>query len=85
MVVKTDSTLSMRDEIQSFLEEFCTKDRMSISRTVHKTMMISCFYYVDYESQGWYVLDNSENFHRELDGDDYWIYGEMYQGATAYE
>lgn len=86
MVVNTEnSSIFIRGEIQHFLEKFCTKDKKSISTPTHKKMMLSCFYYVDYQSQGWYVLDEPEGFHKKLDGDEHWIYGGMYQDATSYE
>lgn len=85
MVVTAEALSFLDGEIVEFLEKFCTRDKRSITRAVHCKMMISCFYYIDYEGQGWYVLDDSEGFHRKLDGDEYWIYGELYQEATSYE
>lgn len=85
MVVTADSLSFLQGEILDFLEKFCTRDKRSITKSVHNSMMMSCFYYIDYESQGWYVSDEPENFHRKLTGDEYWVYGEMYQDATSYE
>lgn len=85
MVVTAKSLSFLNGEITKFLDKFCTRDRIDITRAVHTKMMLSCFYYVDDEEQGWYVFDEPETFHRKLSGDEYWIYGEMYQNATAYE
>ena len=48
--------------------------------------MMKChFYYVDYQNQGWYVLEDDRQFNRKLTDSEYWVYGELWQNATAYE
>lgn len=69
--------------IRNFLEKHCVKDRREISEQVHKQMMYAHFYYVDKVGQGWYVLDDPEDFISELSGEDYWAYGDTWEHAVA--
>lgn len=84
-VVDFQSMLTIRAAMQDFLEKFCVRDRREITDKVHKNMMLAHFYFVDYANQGWYVLDDPSQFHKELTQEEYWIYGTLWEKAVAYE
>lgn len=77
--------LTLQTEIQNFLNAFCIPDRKEITETVHKQMMKAHFYYVDCFNQGWYVLDDCSQFHRQPTGDEWNIYGTLWTDLTADE
>jgi len=77
--------IAFQTEVQNFLNAFCVPDRKAITKKVHEKMMLTHFYYVDDFNQGWYVLDDCSKFHREPSGDEYYVYGTLWQDAVAYE
>jgi hypothetical protein len=84
MVLDT-KVIAYRTDVQNFLTKFCVADRPEITDTVHKQMMLAHFYYIDYDSQGWYVLDDCDQFFREPTTSEWNIYAALWEGATAYE
>jgi len=84
-VSKTIDKIAFQTEIQNFLDKFCTKDRLIISKKAHEAMMTGHFYYVDMYNQGWYVLNNHNNLWREPTADEYYVYGQLWCDAVAYE
>lgn len=77
--------VAFQTEVQNFLTKFCIPDRRAITASAHKNMMLTHFYYVDDFNQGWYVLDDSNKFHKEPNGDEWYVYGTLWADAVKYD
>lgn len=77
--------IAYKTAVRNFLDAFCIPDRRGITETVHKQMMLAHFYYVDDNEQGYYILDDPDQFHRELTDSEYYVYGTMWGEAVAQE
>lgn len=83
--IAIEQKLTFEEEIDIFLQSFCIKDEKSITNQMHKSLISQRFYFVDRYEQGWYVLDDTNLFHRDLTQEEAYIHLGLWERAVAWE